>query len=393
MLIKISVVIPAYNASKYIVECLDSIIKQSLQDIEIIVVNDGSIDDTKSILDALALEDKRLKIIHQKNQSVGVARTNGVLVAQGEYIAFVDSDDTINEDMLKTMYEKAQEKNSDIVVCNYNRVDAKGKILSKAYFSEKYLDFEASLSLKIDPPTWNKIYKKELFLDNNIHFKERVFCEDLATTMELFFFAKQIDNVDAYLYNYFINPNGASMNVTQKNVDHIFIALETNKLFLQKQGVMEVYQHSFILRILQQLDVMYSNKELYTYVNKKLQEYSYFEIQSQLISKEFLLKKSPFKQFEYLALKMKKEGISSTFIYGYGEAFSFIEELFSQLNIEILGVIESIDRKRKLSYRYGTLEHFNKELKNANIFVMSVDYVNEINDMINVFMNSNGISL
>ena len=279
MLIKISVVIPAYNASKYIVECLDSIIKQSLQDIEIIVVNDGSIDDTKSILDALALEDKRLKIIHQKNQSVGVARTNGVLVAQGEYIAFVDSDDTINEDMLKTMYEKAQEKNSDIVVCNYNRVDAKGKILSKAYFSEKYLDFEASLSLKIDPPTWNKIYKKELFLDNNIHFKERVFCEDLATTMELFFFAKQIDNVDAYLYNYFINPNGASMNITQKNVDHIFIALETNKLFLQKQGVMEVYQHSFILRILQQLDVMYSNKELYTYVNKKLQEYSYFEIQ------------------------------------------------------------------------------------------------------------------
>ena len=390
---KVSVIVPAYNATKHIYNCIDSILSQSLQDIEIIVVNDGSTDNTLEILEKLALNDNRLKIINQENQSVGAARSNGVYASNSNFIAFVDSDDTIFKDMLKIMYEKAIKNNSDIVVCDYVCVDEENNILKTKKFQNIKPHFQSMLNFKINTETWNKLYKKELFTKNNFRFKERVFCEDLASNIELFYYAKQIDFANEPLYNYYVNPNGASYSVTSKNIDDVFLALQTNKQFLIKNNIFKKYKEQFSFRILYQLDLMNSSKDLKQYINKKLKEYNYFDIESEFITKEYLLDDEKFKSLKFKAYSVYKQGIKSVFIYGYGEPFKYIENIFNKYDIKIDAVIETQDNKRKLEYKYGTLDTFKEYLDGRNILIISLSYESEIQNTINSFFNTNNLEI
>ena len=115
---KVSIIVPAYNAENYIEKCILSLTKQTLKEIEIIVVNDGSIDNTSSILSAIANKDSRIKIINQENKKQGAARNRGLEIAQGEYIIFVDSDDEIELNYCEELYNTAQKYNADIVTTN-----------------------------------------------------------------------------------------------------------------------------------------------------------------------------------------------------------------------------------------------------------------------------------
>ncbi len=389
---EVSVIVPAYNAESNIRDCVQSILSQSFNDIELIVVNDGSVDDTQSILESIKKYDSRLKIINQKNQSVGVARTNGVLSSEGSYISFVDSDDTIHKDMIQIMYKKVMKDKNDIVVCNFDSVDEKDNIIKVHEFINIDMNFENILSLNINPASWNKIYKRELFFDNNIKFKSNIFCEDLASTMELFYFANKIGYINQSLYNYYINPNGASNKTTKKNIDHIFVALETNRLFLVQHKVFSKYQQEFLERVAKQLDLMYKEKELSQYIRGKLDEYKYFNIQDVYI-REYFLGKKPFIYLSYKAYIMHKKGIKSVFIYGYGEPFVHIEQIFKKFDIKVNGIIETQNNNRKIKYDYGTLEIFLTVLNNANIFIMSGSYFEEISNIINIFTSKNKISI
>ena len=116
---KVSVIVPVYNVSEYLGQCLDSILLQTLQDIEVICVNDGSTDDSLDILQGYAMFDERLKIISQENAGAGAARNNGIKHATGEYIICLDSDDFFEPDMLEKMVAKAEEDGSDVVVCDF----------------------------------------------------------------------------------------------------------------------------------------------------------------------------------------------------------------------------------------------------------------------------------
>ena len=127
----ISVIIPVYNVEKYLRRCLDSVIAQTYQNLEIICVDDGSIDDSGKICDQYAVRDARIKVIHQENQGLSAARNRGLDAAEGEYIAFVDSDDYILEDMYKKMLDKLLDYSVDLCVCQWQYEFSDGRQVVK----------------------------------------------------------------------------------------------------------------------------------------------------------------------------------------------------------------------------------------------------------------------
>ena len=203
---KISVIIPVYNASEYLGQCLDSVLLQTFSDIEVICVNDGSTDDSLDILQGYAMFDERLKIISQENAGPGAARNNGIKQATGEYIIFLDADDFFEPDMLEKMVAKAEEDNADIVMCDFCVFDNKtGKTTPSSlvlgdFFQKKLFnpnDWKTNLFDINYPGVWNKLIKADLIHKNNITFDEHAKCyEDnlfmiIATTL-----AKKISLVD-----------------------------------------------------------------------------------------------------------------------------------------------------------------------------------------------------
>ena len=120
---KISIIVPIYNVEKYLERCIQSLLNQTLRDIEIIMVDDESPDDCPQLCDIYASQDQRIKVIHKKNEGLGYARNTGLEIASGEYIAFVDSDDYVDINMYEKLYQIAQKNNLDTVFSNFNTVD------------------------------------------------------------------------------------------------------------------------------------------------------------------------------------------------------------------------------------------------------------------------------
>ena len=143
---KVSVIILVYNVEAYLKQCLDSVINQTLKDIEIILVDKESPDNCPKICDDYAKKDKRIKVIHQKNKGLSGARNTGMEFATGEYIAFIDSDDWIEKTMLQTLFSTAEKHNSDVAVCNVNLCYPNGKVENKKYWKRKTKSPFASIS-------------------------------------------------------------------------------------------------------------------------------------------------------------------------------------------------------------------------------------------------------
>ena len=177
---KISVIVPVYNVYNYIDKCLNSLVNQTLRDIEIIVVNDGSPDNSEEIIEKYIKKYSNIKYYKKKNGGISDARNYGLKYATGEYIGFVDSDDYVKENMYEEMYNKALTDNYDMVVCDLNYV-YDDKIIRVDCGIKK--DTENVKSIYIDnyPVVWNKIFKRELF--NNIQFKCGVWFEDVELLM------------------------------------------------------------------------------------------------------------------------------------------------------------------------------------------------------------------
>lgn len=425
----ISIIIPAYNAEKTIVACIESVLLQSFESTEIIVVDDGSTDNTISLLQKYALKDLRVKIVQQQNQSVGVARTNGVRVSTGDYIAFLDADDFYMPDMLEKLYNKAVKEGSDIVVCNFNEVDEERRITFRSNMKQEDVNFLGLLSLNINPATWNKLFKRELF--DNVQFQEKIFCEDLASTIEPFYYAARIDFVEDALYNYFLNPQGGSSTLSIKHIDDIFVALQTNKSFLKKHGLIGEYFEEFLQRYIVQLHNIQDkialldveSQEKYTeYLYKKIETEKIFSLidldttkRKATILKQFKSNVQLFYLYHFLALNMGIEmqlsayeflpfldmileiynkKILSVYIYGYGGAFSFIETLLNYLGISIVGIIESQPVQRELGYIHGTIEIFANRLnEDSVIFIASLSYAVQISRLVQRFSIEYGLPL
>ena len=131
----ISIIIPVYNTAKYLPRCLDSVLKQTYQNLEIIVVDDGSTDNSPKIIKEYATKDNRIKVIHQKNAGLSAARNTGITKATGKYISFVDSDDEISHNMIKKLFDVLQRNNTDISVCSFKEVYPDNKV---THFGQNY---------------------------------------------------------------------------------------------------------------------------------------------------------------------------------------------------------------------------------------------------------------
>ena len=197
-MVKVSVIVPAYNAEKYIDKCLESLINQTLKDIEIIVVNDGSKDNTLEKINKYS--DKRIKLLNLKeNKGIGHARNEGIKKALGEYIGFVDSDDYVDKNMFEKMYEKASKEKLDIVVCDfYKQIENTNQTIKEIIpnFKNTTLKNNSNLLLDINLAPWNKIYKRKLIVDNKIHFDEKLKYEDVPFVVKSLDKAKNIGKIN-----------------------------------------------------------------------------------------------------------------------------------------------------------------------------------------------------
>ena len=203
---KVSIVVPVYNVEKYIDRCLESLVNQTLKDIEIIVVNDGSTDNSKEVIEKYQKEyPEMLKVYTIKNSGAAKARNIGLEKASGEYIGFVDSDDFVSKTMFEELYNKAINDNADVVKCAYYKVQ-EDKYIEKEIETEfdygKSIREDKSILINSTPYIWNKIFKKELIDKYKIKFPDIRIYEDLVFTYKLFMVANKISKVNNTLYFY-----------------------------------------------------------------------------------------------------------------------------------------------------------------------------------------------
>lgn len=208
---KVSILVPVYNVSEYLEECMDSLISQTLEDIEIVCVNDGSTDNSLEILKKYATRDERIKIISKPNGGLPSARNAALDVARGEYVGFVDSDDYVSKDMFKILYNTTLERKSDIVVCGGIPFpdDPEPTEWIKNALSPRdihYIKFTKDLIFKENgsrPYIWRMLVKRSLIEDNNIRLDESVIIgEDQAFQMRVYPRAKGVTFISDKLYFY-----------------------------------------------------------------------------------------------------------------------------------------------------------------------------------------------
>lgn len=225
-MIKVSIIVPVYNVEKYLKKCLDSLVNQTLENIEILVINDGSLDKSQLIIDEyLSKYPSIVKAFTKENGGQASARNLGIENALGEYIGFVDSDDWVEQDMYEKLYNFAVNKNLDIVTCYLYKIINNEKI--KDEYGKRILQDNIKNYILTESSPVNKIIKRDIFKNNNVRFLENHIYEDLAMIPTLALYTNKIGGINEYLYNYLIREN-STMNQTQYNnkLEDIFAVMD-----------------------------------------------------------------------------------------------------------------------------------------------------------------------
>ena len=281
--IKISIIIPVYNAEKYLKRCLISIIKQSLKEIEIICVNDGSIDNSLEILKKLQLEDKRIIIIDQKNSGSSGARNAALKIAKGEYCLNIDSDDWIEQDYLKDIYNRAKKDDLDIIISNiifdFQSNTQKNYIVNDLDIdNDKIITGKEYINIFFTGNgygyTCNKLIKRELYIKNNLWYDEEIFLlEDVEMLITMSYFARKIGKLNRAYYHYIQGENNGSKKIQVARLYDILICM--NKLikffsFYNENKIVDlVKQEKYIHLLSRSLENNYDEREEYEKFIKK----------------------------------------------------------------------------------------------------------------------------
>lgn len=230
---KVSIIVPVYNTAKYLKQCIDSLTNQTLNEIEIIIINDCSPDNSSDII--TSYKDKRIKIInHNKNMGIGKSRNDGIKKATGKYIAFVDSDDFVDLNMYEKYYNFANANNLDFVTGFYNKV-LNNKIINfkNDYFEITNIHKNKNLINLIDYGPCNKIFKREIITKNNIKFDENKKFEDIPFVVSALCHSENVGHINDYLYNYRIRGNSETTTIDKRTKDIFDILEKVNKIFSQ----------------------------------------------------------------------------------------------------------------------------------------------------------------
>lgn len=302
---KISIVVPVFNAEKYLKKCIESLLNQSLKDIEIIILNDGSTDDSHSIISNY--KDKRIIYINKDNEGISVTRNKGIEISSGKYIAFVDSDDYVDSKFCEKMYYKAEQENCDIVICDYfNCVNNVQHLISLVDFENTSLKEQPNIINEINLGPCNKIYSSKLIKDNNILFPINLKYEDVPFVCESLVKAEKIGKVNEGL-SYFNVRQGSQTTIRDEKIFDVFAITDLVSNILDKQIKVDTINYliiSIIINYLIQSRYIKSKNVrklfinyCYEYLDYKINDwknYCYFEnlsILKRLIIKNKLLLK------------------------------------------------------------------------------------------------------
>lgn len=220
---KVSILVPCYNVEKYIRQCLDSVINQTLKDIEIICIDDGSTDNTGLIIDEYTSKDERIKVIHKTNSGYGASMNIGLDNASGEYIGIVESDDFVEVNMFERLYTLAKEKNLDIVRCQYFEYKTKDDIntlvdSSWVIQNKVYSPLEDVTPFMQAPAIWSNLVKKEIIENNHIRFLETpgASYQDTSFAFKLYACCERFFMTDEVFLHYRIDNANSSVNSSAK---------------------------------------------------------------------------------------------------------------------------------------------------------------------------------
>lgn len=242
---KFSVIIPAYNVEKYLRKCVESVLMQSYSDYEIIIIDDGSTDNTGLLADNLMNEYKgKIKVVHQKNKGLGGARNSGIDIADGDYLVFIDSDDFVRADMLSQAYHYIHDYDLDIVVFGFKQVkedemidlnkDA-GKEVFKTITPKEYL-------LYCGPSACNKIYRSCIFKDQGIKFPDKLLYEDIATIPLTAPYASKIGVTSSSLYFYVKRENSIISMPSKDRVFELYSGYDTLLANFKSRKLYDIYE-------------------------------------------------------------------------------------------------------------------------------------------------------
>lgn len=230
MEIKLSIIIPCYGVEKYLDRCMKTIVNQTIKDIEIILVDDGSPDKVPQLCDEWAKKDSRIRVIHKQNGGLGFARNSGLDVATGEYVAFVDSDDYVDSSMYETLWNEARASNADVVFCGFKTEQRNGiwkdsnEVSSRTEWKNEdvrnfMLDMIACAPYvkeerRFQMSVWHSIYRRSIIEDNNIRFhsEREVVSEDIPFQVDFLTKAKKVVYLPQTFYFYCLN--GTSLTAT-----------------------------------------------------------------------------------------------------------------------------------------------------------------------------------
>lgn len=255
---KASVIITTHNTEKYLFKCIDSIINQTLPDIEIIIVDDASTDNTPKIAENLALQyDNILFLPLSISCGPGGARNKALLQATGEYISFIDSDDWVDLNYLEMMYNKAKQLNADIVTCSLMR-EYDYNISSPLYKCKYDQDYvlsgetafrimtnEYNYGIKFLTSALNKIYKKTFLTDNSLKFPENIYFEDQPFSYSCTLAANKVICIPNVVYHHYKRSGSIVQSFSQKNIDDMMTAYQMIKDYLYKNNIYEKFRFNY----------------------------------------------------------------------------------------------------------------------------------------------------
>lgn len=277
----ISVIVPVYNVEKYLKQCIDSIINQTYKNLEIILVDDGSIDNSGIICDEYCKKDSRIKVIHQENKGLSAARNRGLKESKGEYISFIDSDDFIINDMLEILISICIKEQCGIAKCE--TIDIKDRNMPKVSRTNNVRVYDSNYILNdiykkkpiFNPAPCNKLYKRNLF--DKIKFEEGIINEDEAIMCQLIFYAEKIAVTDDILYCYFLSPNSIMRSSFSEKRFDVLKAFEIRMKFLKDKGLNDIYlktqvRYSYLISNLYYnlwKNNLHKNEKYIKYINQK----------------------------------------------------------------------------------------------------------------------------
>lgn len=207
----ISIIVPVYNVEEYLNRCIDSILLQTYNNIEILLIDDGSLDKSSQICDEYMKKDKRIKVIHKKNGGLSDARNVGIDIARGKYITFIDSDDSVEKDLVEYLYKLVINFNTKMSICSHRVIFDEGKrikVLGNGK-EEKLTSKECIKKMlyhkQVDTSAWAKLYNRNLF--NDIRYPKGMLFEDIGTTYKFFLKSRFIACGYLAKYNYYVRKN------------------------------------------------------------------------------------------------------------------------------------------------------------------------------------------